>query len=166
MQRVARAAGALSSRFWAPAARATLTRHQAPSHAWVSTTPHARCMSKLSTFFPRHDDFSDRHIGPNPAAKDDMLEYLGIKVSYTPSLSMFAFHCHPRGTRSRLICTSIFIDVTIYQAVSRVILFVKDGEDPLLKDYFDAKSLSSGPSLSLSHAMAGASDSTCSIDLF
>ena len=38
--------------------------------------------SHLSQIFPKHDDFSIRHIGPNDLEKKAMLDLLGMQVSF------------------------------------------------------------------------------------
>ncbi len=37
--------------------------------------------SALSRVYPRHDDFSERHVGPSTAEKDSMLQFLELQVS-------------------------------------------------------------------------------------
>lgn len=51
----------------------------------------------LGQFFPKHDDFTVRHIGPNAAEKKEMLDFIGVEVcAWRPPLfcvgaSGFAF---------------------------------------------------------------------------
>lgn len=51
----------------------TQNRIRVAQTAWHST----KVIDKL---YPKHDDFSERHIGPGNAEKAEMLEYLGLKV--------------------------------------------------------------------------------------
>jgi len=40
-----------------------------------------RCYSALSDVLPKHEEFSNRHIGPNKLQQQQMLEKIGVAVS-------------------------------------------------------------------------------------
>ena len=42
---------------------------------------HEASSSAFNKVYPGHDDFSERHIGPNNAEKESMLELIGMQVS-------------------------------------------------------------------------------------
>lgn len=43
-----------------------------------------RWTSSLDKIYPRHDNFAERHIGPNEVEKKAMLDFIGMKVSLFP----------------------------------------------------------------------------------
>jgi hypothetical protein len=48
------------------------------------TTSHVRMVGTnvtIDSLFPKHDDFSERHIGPGNLEKHAMLETIGVDVS-------------------------------------------------------------------------------------
>lgn len=47
-----------------------------------SPAPICRSLSTLDKLYPRHDSFSERHIGPGADEKGEMLDFLGFKVSH------------------------------------------------------------------------------------
>lgn len=69
--------GAAIYRVWRPAEIVNKTTTVAAcfhrSSSSSSSTP-------LDALFPRHEDFSKRHIGPNGQEQSAMLEYLGLEV--------------------------------------------------------------------------------------
>ncbi|VDI30418.1 Hypothetical predicted protein [Mytilus galloprovincialis] len=44
-----------------------------------SPAPICRSLSTLDKLYPRHDSFSERHIGPGADEKGEMLDFLGFK---------------------------------------------------------------------------------------
>ena len=46
----------------------------------VSRKKSRSTSSAFNPIYPRHDDFSERHIGPSTAEKEAMLEVLNMKV--------------------------------------------------------------------------------------
>lgn len=39
-----------------------------------------RCASSLKDIFPKHENFSKRHIGPSEKQQKEMLDLIGVKV--------------------------------------------------------------------------------------
>lgn len=50
-------------------------------------TSAAASSRQIERILPRHDDFSERHIGPGEREKREMLDVLGLEVRPSPSSS-------------------------------------------------------------------------------